>query len=62
MAQNTLALGAGLSMMGWFPALEEVLAEQFRKGTPWCRKIMAIARVGCEYATANFRPFAWPLP
>src|ERR1700739_106993 len=31
-AQNTLALGAGLSMMGiGFPALEEVLSEQFRK-------------------------------
>src|SRR5580698_5036229 len=31
-AQNTLAMGAALSMMGiGFPALEEVIAEQFRK-------------------------------
>src|SRR5580692_9745481 len=31
-AQNTLAIGAGLSMMGiGFPALESVLEEQFRK-------------------------------
>ena len=31
-AQNTLALGAALSMMGiGFQALEEVLAEQFKK-------------------------------
>ncbi len=31
-AQNTLAVGAGLSMMGiGFQALEEVLAEQFKK-------------------------------
>src|SRR2546430_6095029 len=31
-AQNTLAMGAGLHMMGiGFPALEEVLREQFKK-------------------------------
>src|SRR3979490_357037 len=31
-AQNTLAMGAALSMMGvGFPALESVIAEQFRK-------------------------------
>ena len=31
-AQNTLAIGAALSMMGvGFPALESVLAEQFRQ-------------------------------
>ena len=39
-AQNTLALGAALSMMGvGFQALEEGLAEQFKKkAKPWCRK------------------------
>ena len=63
-AQNTLALGAGLSMMGvGFQALEEVLAEQFRKkGEAVVLENIGIARVGYEYATANFRPFGWPLP
>jgi 2-oxoglutarate ferredoxin oxidoreductase subunit alpha len=23
---------------------------------------VGLARVGYDYATANFRPFAWPLP
>src|SRR2546427_3752259 len=63
-AQNTLAVGAGLSMMGiGFQALEEVLAEQFKKkGEAVVAESLAIARVGYDYATANFRPFAWPLP
>ncbi|MGA9244188.1 MAG: 2-oxoacid:acceptor oxidoreductase subunit alpha [Silvibacterium sp.] len=63
-AQNTLAIGAGLSMMGiGFPALEEVLAEQFRKKE---QKVIdenvGLARTGYEYATQNFKPFEWPLP
>jgi 2-oxoglutarate ferredoxin oxidoreductase subunit alpha len=63
-AQNTLALGAGLSMIGvGFQALEEVLAEQFKKkGEAVVSENIGIARVGYEYATANFRPFGWPLP
>src|SRR5712671_6052184 len=63
-AQNTLALGSGLSMMGvGFQALEEILAEQFKKkGEAVVSENIGIARVGYEYATANFRPFAWPLP
>ena len=63
-AQNTLAVGAGLSMMGiGFQALEEVLAEQFKKkGEAVVSENVGIARVGYDYATANFRPFAWPLP
>jgi 2-oxoglutarate ferredoxin oxidoreductase subunit alpha len=63
-AQNTLAVGAGLSMMGiGFQALEEVLAEQFKKkGEAVVSENIGIARVGYDYATANFRPFAWPLP
>ena len=63
-AQNTLALGAGLSMMGvGFQAVEEVLAEQFKKkGEAVVSENIGIARVGYEYATANFRPFTWPLP
>src|SRR5271169_1129 len=63
-AQNTLAIGAGLSMMGiGFPALEEVLAEQFRKKE---QKVIdenvGLARTGYDYATQNFKPFEWPLP
>jgi 2-oxoglutarate ferredoxin oxidoreductase subunit alpha len=63
-AQNTLAVGAGVSMMGiGFPALEEVLTEQFRKkGAAVVSENVGLARVGYDYATANFRPFAWPLP
>src|SRR6266487_1843194 len=63
-AQNTLAIGAGLHMMGiGFQALEEVLREQFKKkGEAVVSENVGIARVGYDYATANFRPFAWPLP
>src|SRR5216684_6293573 len=63
-AQNTLALGAGLNMMGiGFPALEEVLGEQFKKkGDAVVSENVDIARAGYDYATANFKPFAWPLP
>jgi 2-oxoglutarate ferredoxin oxidoreductase subunit alpha len=63
-AQNTLAMGAALSMMGiGFPALESVIVEQFRKKE---QKIIdenvSVARAGYDYATENFKPFAWPLP
>ena len=63
-AQNTLAVGAGLSMMGiGFRSLEEVLAEQFKKkGDAMVSENVGIARVGYDYATANFKPFAGPLP
>ncbi len=63
-AQNTLAVGAGLNMMGiGFPALREVLAEQFKKkGEAIVSENVDIARAGYDYATTNFRPFAWPLP
>ena len=63
-AQNTLAVGAGLSMAGvGFQALEEVLAEQFKKkGDAVVAENVGIARAGYDYASANFKPFAWPLP
>src|SRR5260370_16093583 len=63
-AQNTLAVGAGLSMMGiGFQALEQVLIEQFnKKGDAMVSENIAIARAGYDYATVNFRPFARPLP
>src|ERR1700726_2065200 len=63
-AQNTLAVGAGLSMMGiGFQALEQVLTEQFgKKGEGVVAENIGIARAGYDYATAHFKPFAWPLP
>jgi 2-oxoglutarate ferredoxin oxidoreductase subunit alpha len=63
-AQNTLALGAALSMMGvGFQSLESVLKAQFgKKGEAVVNENVGIARAGYEYATANFKPFAKPLP
>ena len=63
-AQNTLAIGAGLSMMGvGFAALESVLAEQFRKKEQSViDENVSLARAGYDYASQNFKPFAWPLP
>ena len=63
-AQNTLAVGAGLSMMGiGFQALNEVLAEQFqKKGDAVVAENVGIARAGYQYGASNFKPFAWALP
>src|SRR5579859_5904287 len=63
-AQNTLALGAALNMMGiGFQALESVLIEQFKKkGEAMVKENVDVARAGYEYGTANFKPFAHPLP
>src|SRR6202789_305758 len=63
-AQNTLAIGAALSMMGiGFQALEEVLAEQFRtQAQAVIDENVSIARAGYDYASKNFKPFAWPVP
>ena len=63
-AQNTLAMGAALSMMGvGFPSLAEVLTEQFRKKEQAViDENVSLARAGYDYATQNFKPFAWALP
>jgi len=63
-AQNTLALGAALSMIGvGFAALESVMQSQFgRKGEAVVKENTDIARAGYDYATANFKPMAHPLP
>jgi len=63
-AQNTLAIGAGLSMMGvGFQALSDVVTEQFKKkGEAAVAENNNVARAGYDYATANFKPFAKPLP
>jgi len=64
LAQNTLTMGAALSMAGvGFPALESVIAEQFgKKGQAVIDENVSVARAGYDYATENFKPFAWPLP
>ena len=63
-AQNTLAMGAALSMMGiGFPALESALGEQFKKkDKAILEENVSVARAGYDYATQNFKPFARPLP
>src|SRR5882762_347176 len=63
-AQNTLAIGAGLHMMGiGFPALEEVLREQFKKkGEAVVAENVGVARAGYDYAAANFMAFPNPIP
>jgi 2-oxoglutarate ferredoxin oxidoreductase subunit alpha len=63
-AQNTLAIGAALSMMGIsFQALENILTEQFKKkGKAVVAENVAVARLGYNYATSNFKAFDRPLP
>ena len=63
-AQNTLAMGAGLNMMGiGFAALEEALKEQFKKkGEAVVAENVGVARAGYDYAAAHFQPFRNPLP
>jgi 2-oxoglutarate/2-oxoacid ferredoxin oxidoreductase subunit alpha len=63
-AQNTLAIGAGLHMMGiGFTALDEVLREQFKKkGDAVVAENVGVARAGYDYAAAHFTAFANPLP
>jgi 2-oxoglutarate/2-oxoacid ferredoxin oxidoreductase subunit alpha len=63
-AQNTIAIGAGLQMMGiGFKALEDVLREQFRKkGEAVVAENVSVARAGYDYAAAHFTAFPRPLP
>jgi 2-oxoglutarate/2-oxoacid ferredoxin oxidoreductase subunit alpha len=63
-AQNTLAIGAGLHMMGiGFQALEEVLREQFKKkGDAVVAENIGVARAGYDYAAAHFKAFPKSLP
>src|ERR1051325_6939080 len=62
--QNTLALAASLKLMGVdFAPLAEILTEQFmRKGANVVTENLDIARIGYDYAAANFQPFGNPLP
>jgi 2-oxoglutarate ferredoxin oxidoreductase subunit alpha len=63
-AQNTIGMGAALSMMGiGFNFLESVITEQFgHKAASVAEENIAVARAGYDYATQNFKPFATPLP
>jgi len=63
-AQNTLAMGAALSMMGiGFNSLEAVIREQFgKKAETVAEENIAVARAGYDYATQHFKPFASPVP
>jgi 2-oxoglutarate/2-oxoacid ferredoxin oxidoreductase subunit alpha len=63
-AQNTLAIGAGLHMMGiGFQTLEEVLREQFKKkGDAVVAENVGVARAGYDYAAAHFKAFPNTLP
>jgi len=63
-AQNTLAIGAGLHMMGiGFQALEEVLREQFKKkGDAMVAENVGVARAAFDYAAAHFMAFPNSLP
>ena len=62
--QNTLAVGAGLSMMGiGFQPLADVLTQQFRKkGEAVVSENIAVARSAYDYATSHFQPFVRPVP
>jgi 2-oxoglutarate ferredoxin oxidoreductase subunit alpha len=62
--QNTLAVAAGLSMMGiGFQPLAEVLTQQFKKkGDAVVSQNVGVARTAYDYATRNFEPFPRPLP
>lgn len=62
--QNTLAVGAALSMMGvGFQPLEEILIQQFKKKGPVVvEENVSGARAAYDYATRHFPPFDPPLP
>jgi 2-oxoglutarate ferredoxin oxidoreductase subunit alpha len=62
--QNTVAVAAGLSMMGvGFQPLERILTQQFKKkGDAVVAENVDLARAAYQYATEHFEPFARPLP
>src|SRR5215468_2981729 len=62
--QNTLAVGAGLSMMGiGFQPLADVLTHQFKKkGDAVVAENVEVARTAYDYASSHFQPFMRPLP
>jgi len=63
-AQNTIALGALLQMLGIeFQLLEDILARQFaKKGDAVIAENVGVARAGYDYAEKNFKPFPLKVP
>ena len=64
LVQNTVALGAVTSLVGFdFQLLEEALALQFgRKGQATVDENVTMARAGYDYASANFEARPVPIP
>ena len=64
LAQNTIALGAALNMMGvGFQPLDDSLTAQFkRKGDAVVKENVDVSRAGYDHASENFKPFEDPLP
>src|ERR687885_1311182 len=64
LVQNTIALGAALSLIGVdFDSLQDILTLQFRKkGQAAIDENVGVARAGYDHAAANFAPLGEPLP
>jgi 2-oxoglutarate ferredoxin oxidoreductase subunit alpha len=62
--QNTVAMGAVISLMGIdFQVLEESLSLRFqRQGQQVVDENVGVARAGFDYANANFQPFPQTVP
>ena len=63
-AQNTIALGAALQMLGVdFKILEDILGRQFKKkGDAVVADNVNVARAGYEHAANHFKSFPFTLP
>src|SRR5437667_4032471 len=63
-AQNTIALGAALQMLGVdFKILEDILARQFKKkGDAVVTDNVNVARAGYDHAAKHFEAFPFTLP
>src|SRR5438876_9814125 len=63
-AQNTIALGAALQMLGVdFKILEDILARQFKKkGDAVVADNVNVARAGYDHAANHFKAFPFTLP
>src|SRR3981189_512763 len=64
LVQNTIALAAGLNLIGAeFTILEDILTLQFqRKGQAAVDENVGVARAGYDHARKHYLPFGFPLP
>src|ERR1700736_4187833 len=64
LVQNTIALAAGLSLIGAeFKLLDDILTLQFQcKGQAAVDENVGVARAGYDYAAAHYLPFGFSLP